>query len=135
MKETAEIRELFNTLNGAWHRKLKTLYREGNITHAIMTGILCIWEGLCKDTISKIDPDPTLGLRATGRFPDGKLNKDDEGELKIAVGHKGEQVFINFGKPVKWIGMNPIEAMQLAKMITEHAERTFFESHEGNNGE
>lgn len=72
-------------------------------------------------------PSEVKELGATGEFPDGKINENDEGELKMAVGHKGELVFIDFGKPVKWIGMNPSEALQLAKMITEHAERAFFE--------
>lgn len=68
-------------------------------------------------------------LGPTGEFPEGKIHEDDEGGLNMAVGHKGELVFINFGKPVQWIGMNPSEALQLAKLITEHAERAFFDDH------
>jgi len=78
----------------------------------------------CKESVY---PNVRETLGATGEFPEGKLNEDDEGELKMAVGHKGKLVFIDFGKPVKWMGMNPTEALQLAKMITEHAERAFFE--------
>jgi hypothetical protein len=66
-------------------------------------------------------------LGATGEFPEGKLTEDDEGELKMAIGHNGNLVFINFGKPIKWMGMNPSEALQMAKIITEHAEKAFFE--------
>jgi hypothetical protein len=32
------------------------------------------------------DNDEELG--ATGQFPDGKINRSDEGELRIAMAHK-----------------------------------------------
>lgn len=43
-----------------------------------------------------------MKLGATGKFPQGKLNARDEGELTIAVGIKDGVVMIDFGKPVKW---------------------------------
>lgn len=59
-------------------------------------------------------------LGATGRFPQGKLNKDDEGEIRLAIGHENGKVIIDFGKPVAWIGMNPQEAIEFAAMIFQH---------------
>lgn len=63
---------------------------------------------------------PVLG--ATGAFPKGKLNKHDEGELKFAIGHKDGNVFIEFGKQVTWMAMPPENALQLAALLTSHAQ-------------
>jgi len=60
-------------------------------------------------------------LGATGRFPQGKLNDDDEGEITIAVGTRDGTVVIEFGKPVKWIGFDVEQASLLAGMIMGHA--------------
>ena len=60
-------------------------------------------------------------LGATGRYPDGKVSEQDEGEIVFAVaGHNGK-VFIDFGKPVHSLGMNPDQALQLAALLVEKA--------------
>lgn len=41
------------------------------------------------------------------RYPDGKLNKDDEGAFKVALGVDQGRIVISFGKPVAWIGGDP----------------------------
>lgn len=62
-------------------------------------------------------------LGATGQFPEGKLNKDDEGEIRFVVGHSPEgQVILDFGKEVKWLGMPPEGARQLAAILLLHAD-------------
>ena len=55
----------------------------------------------------------------TGNFPEGKLNKDDEGELKIAIAadHRNNVVLIRFGGPVAWFAMGPEQALQFANQI------------------
>ena len=47
--------------------------------------------------------DPKLG--PTGDFPEGKLGKDDEGgiNMAIAASAKDGQVHIQFGGPVAWL--------------------------------
>lgn len=60
-------------------------------------------------------------LGATGNFPLGKLSEDDEGELRLAIGHTPEKVLLNFGKPVAWIGFAPDEAEEIANLLKEHA--------------
>lgn len=42
-------------------------------------------------------------LGGTGQYPQGKLGKDDEGELRIAMAadKRNKKVAIDFGKPVK----------------------------------
>ena len=61
-------------------------------------------------------------IGATGRFPDGKVTPDDEGELAIAITHKDGLVNIYFGKEVSWIGMRPQDARGLAALLVQHAD-------------
>lgn len=60
---------------------------------------------------------------ATGDYPDGKLNDDDEGGLGMRIGVVQGRVVIDFGKPVTWIGFRPNEAYDIAKLIRKHAKR------------
>ena len=64
---------------------------------------------------------PSLG--ATGQFSEGKISEDDEGDLRIAIGHDPEKgiVMAQFGKPIAWIGMPPANARRLAQMLLDHA--------------
>jgi hypothetical protein len=64
--------------------------------------------------------DPKLG--ATGQFPEGKITEEDEGEIRIAIGHQPGKVIMDFGeKPIKWIGFNPVQTRQIAILLIEHA--------------
>ncbi len=58
----------------------------------------------------------------TGKYPEGKLNDTDEGEVRIAITqtHKGK-VIIDFGTPVRWIGFSKEQAIELANTILEKA--------------
>jgi hypothetical protein len=60
-----------------------------------------------------------LNLGATGKFPDGRLNDDDQGELRaaLAVDRKKNRLLIQFGKPVAWLVLTREGAEELAKMI------------------
>jgi hypothetical protein len=70
---------------------------------------------------NKRDVRPNLG--ATGAFPQGKLNDNDEGELRMAVGYEpvGDIVRVEFGKPVAWLGLPRVNAVELANMLLRHA--------------
>lgn len=69
---------------------------------------------------NKRPPVPKLG--ATGAFPEGKLHKGDEGELRMAVGRgKDGNVHIDFGKDVAWLALPPNEAKTLAALLMRHA--------------
>ena len=61
-------------------------------------------------------------LGATGRFPQGKANKRDEGEIQFAVGIKDGVVVMDFGKPVAWIGFDPEAARNVATLLKKHAD-------------
>lgn len=40
------------------------------------------------------------------KYPDGKLNENDNGELRIATYVKDGRVILDFGKDVSWIGFD-----------------------------
>lgn len=71
------------------------------------------------DEMKKLVKEMQLG--ATKKFTDGKLNPQDEGEIKIAFGEENGRVVINFGKPVAWIGFTPEQAMELAAALMKHS--------------
>ena len=62
-------------------------------------------------------------LGATGRFPRGKADEHDEGELQMALAADiaNAIVRIEFGKAIAWLGMSSIEARQLADLLVEKA--------------
>lgn len=62
-----------------------------------------------------------LKLGATGAFPGGKLNKDDEGELKFAVSSVNGLVRVDFGKPVAWFALPANQAKEFAAILMKHA--------------
>lgn len=55
------------------------------------------------------------------RFPRGRLNKQDEGEIAVAVGVQQDVVVLAFPKPVAWIGMPAEQAEELAETIKARA--------------
>lgn len=72
-------------------------------------------------------PQPSISeflkLGPTNEFPKGKLNEQDEGEIRIAIAAdtKNKKVIIDFGKSVKWIGFDPEQALDVAKSLIEKA--------------
>jgi hypothetical protein len=75
------------------------------------------------DSTSKLHVDiPVTALGATGEYPHGKLNADDEGALRVAVGVDQGVVKVMFGKPTAWIGMPKKHALALADSIRQQAE-------------
>lgn len=65
-----------------------------------------------------------LKLGATGEFPQGKINRTDEGAIRLAVGHTADGlVRVKFGKPVAWLAMDPDDARELARLLISHADQ------------
>lgn len=62
---------------------------------------------------------PKLG--PTGQFPNGQLNKDDEGGINIAVGRRGNVIILEFGKPIAWLGMSPEDAKRIGESLLTSA--------------
>ena len=63
--------------------------------------------------------------RTEPRFPQGKLNARDEGELAFAVAADKDKgvVILRFGKSVDWIGFGPREARMLAELLNAKADQ------------
>lgn len=55
-------------------------------------------------------------------YPHGKLNEEDEGELELRISTRGDVVVIDFGKPVKWIGLHPEHARGVAALLIKWAD-------------
>jgi hypothetical protein len=64
-----------------------------------------------------------MEIGATGKFPEGQLCDDDEGEICFQIGSNGAKVVMDFGKPTAWIGMNPQQAGDVASSLIEHARK------------
>lgn len=62
-------------------------------------------------------------LGATNRFPRGKVNGTDEGELRLAVYAKEGTVFVDFGKPTAWLGLDEDSARNLAALLVKYADQ------------
>ncbi len=63
-------------------------------------------------------------LGETGKFPDGELNSEDEGEIMFAVATTpNNRIIMHFGKTVTWVGMTPAEARSLAALLEYRADQ------------
>ena len=71
-------------------------------------------------------------LGATGRFPEGKITPDDEGELRFAVSQLSDgQIHIDFGKPVAWLTLPREVAIEFAMTLLKNAGATVTMVEEG----
>ncbi len=68
-----------------------------------------------------IKKSPMSDLGATNKFPDGKLNDTDEGEIMVGITSVEDRVVINFGKPVHWVGFTKEQAKQIAESLLKHS--------------
>lgn len=61
--------------------------------------------------------------RARREWSQGRINSDDEGDLAMAVTADKEHgvVILDFGKPVKWVGLPPQNVAQLVEMLIKAA--------------
>jgi len=62
-----------------------------------------------------------MQLGATKQFPEGHLNQQDEGEIRLAVTHESGKVIVHFGKPIAWVGFGREQAIVLADLLIKHA--------------
>lgn len=68
--------------------------------------------------------DEEQKLGATGEFPDGKLGPGDEGELSFAMGvTQTGDVFMDYGKDIRWVAFQPEQALDLANMLRLNARK------------
>ena len=62
-------------------------------------------------------------LGARGTFSHGKVQDDDQGDIKIGIAYDDLNgiVRIDFGKPVAWLGFPPEQAVELGKLLLRKA--------------
>ena len=76
--------------------------------------------GLIEDPKELEEPEPG----PTGEHPKGKLQEDDNGAIQFAIGTtKTGEVFIDFGTKVKWLAMDPQEALEISQAIAFNAQK------------
>ena len=79
--------------------------------------------------LSKLVKAEKLG--ATGKFPEGKLSENDEGEIRLAVTIYKNEVVLSFGKAVEWVGFTPELAHRIADTIHRKADEIATERKKG----
>jgi hypothetical protein len=63
-----------------------------------------------------------MRLGATGEYPQGKLTREDEGEIRIATTSKDGKVILAFGKKIAWVGFTPQDAIDLGANLIQRGE-------------
>lgn len=60
---------------------------------------------------------------AKREFPQGRLGGDDDGSVTFVVSSDREKqvVRLDYAVPVKWVGMSPRQAIELAQLLIQHA--------------
>lgn len=75
------------------------------------------------DELLAFQPWNKKPLGATGEFPHGKINDDDQGAIRLGVAYDKLDgiVRIEFGKPIAWLGLPPPQAIEFARVVLKHA--------------
>lgn len=68
---------------------------------------------------------PNVELGKQNDFPEGRYGPTDEGAIAFAFGHDAQngKVFLDFNTPVKWMAMDPEQAVHLAEHLIQHARK------------
>lgn len=63
----------------------------------------------------------TLNLGPTGKYPEGKIADNDEGELRMGITTLNGKIVMDFGKPIHTIGFTKEQAIDMANILFERA--------------
>lgn len=63
-----------------------------------------------------------MSLGRTDKFPQGKLNGGDAGEIVVGIRIEQGKVILGFGDPITWLGMDPASARQVAEGLLQAAD-------------
>lgn len=80
-----------------------------------------LWDDRCVQ-VGMNTGEPLAVVGPTGKFPDGKIRDDDNGELRIAIGKLNGEVFVQLGTPTEWISGPPEWARGLAALLIKRAD-------------
>lgn len=64
-----------------------------------------------------------MKIGPTGKFPEGKINDTDEGQLVVGVKESDGEVYIAFGTPVAWLQLRAEDAKDFANTLIEVADK------------
>lgn len=81
-------------------------------------GMIELWD----DRAVSVKINTGLVIGGTGKYPDGKLGPDDEGELKIMATVTEGVLRFDFNKEVAMLGFDPSSARQVAERLILFAE-------------
>ena len=65
-----------------------------------------------------------IPIGPTGRFPQGKLTKQDKGEIALKIGRLDDKIIIEFGTALTWIGLMPRQALEIATSLIQSAHKS-----------
>ena len=71
---------------------------------------------------SPLERDSTGKAGPAGRFPHGKIDSKDGGEIAIQITTSEEELVLSFGKAIAWIGFTPEQAHVLAGKLIAWAD-------------
>ena len=89
-----------------------------SVTHQKDFAMIELWD----DRAVSVKANTGLVLGGTGRFPDGKIDDNDEGELRMQATVREGVLCIDFSKTVGMIGFDPDSARVFAKRLAVFAE-------------
>ena len=57
----------------------------------------------------------------TGEFPDGKVNSDDQGEIRVALGVDPDKkvIVMDMGSPTQWVAWDMESAVRFQEGVAE----------------
>lgn len=62
-------------------------------------------------------------LGSQGTYSHGKLNEEDEGDIKIMMSISENLVRIDFGKPVGWLALEKTHAIHMGNLLLKNARK------------
>lgn len=77
---------------------------------------------LCEDCAKKDNKESVMKIGATKKFPDGKINANDEGELRIAITIENGVIMVYFGKSISWLGFDTETARKFGETLIKRSE-------------
>lgn len=87
------------------------------------------WSAIDAKALLDFKPWNKRTVGATGAFPHGPLNDDDQGELRMAIGYDAVNglVRLEFGRPVAWTAFPRESAVEMARSLLKAAGATKIE--------
>lgn len=81
------------------------------------------WCFLWDEIASICEFENPMGLGATDDHPEGKIDPSDGGGIQFAMAadRENHKVVLDFGKSVRWIGMNPEDAVAIGQALIQKA--------------